>query len=92
MKNKFKNCNRPALVGGLFLGGLHLIWALLVAIIPNPLQSFLNWIFRVHFLEPVWILTSFNFIDAFWLTIVTFVLGYIGTLLAVCLWKMIKVK
>jgi K+-sensing histidine kinase KdpD len=93
MKKKFKcRCNKPALVGGLFLGGLHLIWALLVAIIPNALQSFLNWIFNIHFIEPVWFLTAFNFTDAFLLTIFTFVMGYVGTLIAVCLWKMIKIK
>jgi hypothetical protein len=85
-------CNKSALVVGLFLGGLHALWALAVAIIPRTLQSGLDWIFNVHFLEPYWVLTSFNFLIALWLTIATFAMGYIATLLFVLLWKRVKVK
>jgi len=85
-------CNRPALAAGLFLGGLHAVWALLVAIMPRALQSFLDWIFNIHFLEPIWVLTAFNFWSAVALTIVTFVIGYVTTLLFVCLWKKVKIK
>ena len=84
--------NKTALVGGLFMGGLHAVWALLVAVIPGALQGFLDWIFNVHFLEPVWVLTAFNFIDALMLTIFTFVVGYVATLLLIWLLKVMKVK
>ena len=84
--------NKIALVGGLFLGGLHAIWALLVAVMPVTLQNWLNWIFNVHFLQPIWVLTAFNFLDAIMLTIFTFVVGYVATLLLIWLLKVMKVK
>jgi hypothetical protein len=84
--------NKIALSVGLFLGGLHLVWALMVALIPQALQSFLNWIFQLHFLVPVWVLTPFNFVNALLLTIVTFAMGYLATLLFLCPWKIAKVK
>jgi len=62
---------------GLFFAVVHAGWALLVAIIPGVLQNFLDWVFNLHFLEPVWVLTTFNFLNAILLVIVTFVIGYI---------------
>jgi hypothetical protein len=85
-------CNRSALAVGLFIGGLHALWALLVAIMPGVLQSVLDWIFNIHFLQPVWILTPFNFVNALLLTIVTFVMGYLVALPFEWLWKKTKVK
>jgi len=69
--------NKIGLALGLFLAVVHAVWALMVAIIPGPLQSSLNWIFVLHSLEPIWILTPFNFLNAILLVIVTFILGYI---------------
>ncbi len=69
--------NKTGLIVGFFLAILHVIWALIIAVIPNQLQSFLNWIFDIHFLEPDWIITTFNLVDAIFLVAVTFVFGYI---------------
>lgn len=85
-------CNKTALAVGLFMGGIHAIWALMVAIIPNTLQSVLDWIFNVHFIEPIWVLTAFNLLDALFLVIVTFVIGYLATLLFLLFWKIAKAK
>jgi len=85
-------CNKQALAVGLFLGGLHAVWALLVAIIPGVLQNCLDWIFNIHFLQPVWVLTAFNFWDAIWLTLVTFVVGYITAVVFMWLRRVVKVK
>lgn len=71
------NKNKIGLAVGICLAGLHLIWALAVAIIPNILQSFLNWIFKVHFLEPVFTLTQFNLVYMLCLVSVTFLFGFI---------------
>lgn len=70
--------NKIGLAVGVFLGLVHLIWALLVAIIPGTLQSFLDWVFNIHFLEPLYKLTAFNFVSAVLLVILTFVCGYIA--------------
>jgi hypothetical protein len=71
------NKNKVGLVVGLFLAAMHAVWALAVAIFPNALQSFLDWIFSIHFLVPIWKLTAFNFIDATLLVMMTFIAGYI---------------
>ena len=69
--------NKTGISVGLFFAVIHAVWALMVAIIPSVLQSFLDWIFNIHFLEPIWILTTFDFVDAILLVIVTFVIGYV---------------
>ena len=45
------------LVVGGFVSLLHLIRALAIAIMPYAMQDFLNRIFSLHFLEPVYVLT-----------------------------------
>ena len=84
--------HKPALVVGLFMASIHAIWALMVLVIPGTLQAFLDWIFNVHFIQPVWILTAFNFVDALLLMVVTFVFGYAATWLFMWIWSMIKIK
>ena len=69
--------NKTGLTLGLFLAVVHAVWALAVAVIPGPLQASLDWIFNIHFLEPIWKLTAFNLINAIFLVIITFVIGYI---------------
>jgi len=88
-KIKCKFC-KPALVGGLVLAIVHAVWALMVALIPQEFQSFLNWIFGLHFLMPIYQLTAFNFGKALMLTIMTFISGYVVTWLGVVLWRKMK--
>ena len=83
-------CCKPALVGGLVLGIVHALWALAVAVIPKTFQDLLNWIFKIHFIQPYWVLAQFNFVDSLLLVVVTFTMGYIATWLGVVLWKKVK--
>ena len=69
--------NKTGVSLGLFLALIHAVWALCVAIIPGTLQTFIDWIFKLHSIEPVWVLTSFNLLNAILLVIVTFVIGYV---------------
>ncbi len=71
------NKNKIGLTLGLFLGLAHLIWAILVALIPSSLQNCLDWMFKIHGLRPYWIITTITFTDAILLVIVTFIAGYI---------------
>jgi hypothetical protein len=71
------NKNQIGLIVGLFLAIVHAVWAVFVAITPGALQKFLDWIFGIHFLEPVWVLTAFNLVNAVLLVGVTFVCGFI---------------
>lgn len=86
---------RPKQLGlalGCFLAIVHLIWALCVALIRQPMQNFLEWIFELHFLQPVYVLTAFNFLDMILLVIVTFIFGYIFGWLMASLWNKFGVK
>lgn len=56
------NAWKLGLVLGVFLGGYHLAWALLVAV--GWAQPVLDFILRVHFIAPVWKVTPFNLGDA----------------------------
>lgn len=69
--------NKVGLSLGIFLAIVHAFWALMVAVMPGTLQSFLDWVFLLHSIVPVWVLTPFSFVNSILLVIVTFVLGYI---------------
>ena len=88
------NQNKAGLAAGAFIALVHAIWAIVIAIIPNQFQSFLDWIFKLHFISNGWQLTAFNFIDAILLVFITFIIGYIfGWVLAgVCNMVVKKIK
>jgi len=71
------NKNQIGLITGSFLALLHALWALLVAVIPGLLQQFLDWVFALHFLQPVWVVTSFDLVNAILLVALTFAEGYV---------------
>lgn len=84
--------NKIGLIVGVFLAVIHLIWALLVLIIPAFLQSFLDWVFNIHFIKPVWVLTAFNLMDAIFLVVLTFIAGYIIGALFACIFNWLHKK
>ena len=69
--------NKVGLSLGIFLAIFHAAWALMVAVMSGTLQSFLDWIFLLHSIKPVWILTSFSLVNSVLLVIVTFISGYV---------------
>jgi len=83
-------CNKPALVVGLFVAIMHALWAFLVAI--GVGQTYLDWIFPLHFINNAYTVLTFNLFSALLLIVVAFVSSYVATLLFVWLWKKIKVK
>ncbi len=68
----------PPHKAGLALGGVfavfHFLWALLVLL--GWAQAILDWIFRLHFIQPPFLVSSFSLLLALELIIVTFVIGY----------------
>ena len=77
------NKNKAGLVGGIFLGAAHLLWVVCIAISHSLMQSLLDFIFRIHFISNGWKLSTFNFVDAVLLIVITFLIGYaIGWLFA----------
>jgi len=75
MVDKLNN-NQVGLIAGIFFALMHALWALFVALVPGLLQQFLDWMFVLHSLKPVWVITSFDLMNAILLIVMTFVIGY----------------
>ena len=86
------NKNKFGLIVGCFFAIMHAVWALSVAIMKNILQSFFNWIFQLHFLKPLYVLTEFNLKDAVLLVLVTFVVGFVVGWIFACLYNVLSKK
>ncbi|MFA5789349.1 MAG: hypothetical protein WC924_05885 [Candidatus Gracilibacteria bacterium] len=85
MSNAYLDGNRAGLILGTFVGGLHLVWSLLVA--ANWAQPLMDFIFRMHFLSNPYELSTFNLGMASLLVIITFVVGYVCGLVLSFLWN-----
>ncbi len=62
---------------GLFLAAIHFVWIILVMLIPNFLQSFLDWVCKLHGIESIYTITFVSVVNALLLLILAFVAGYI---------------
>lgn len=79
------NENKVALTVGLFVGGAHLIWSLLIVI--GLAQLLLDFIFWAHMLANPYKVTEFTLMQSLILITVTFVVGYIGGLFFAKVWN-----
>ncbi len=75
VKEKELNPGKVGLIIGAFMVIVHLIWSLMVA--SGIAQSFLNWIFQLHFVKNSFVVAGFDLVTAIYLLIVVFVVGYI---------------
>ena len=81
------NSHKLGLVVGSLLGAWHFCWAVLVAL--GWAQPLLNFVFWIHFLNPVYTVGSFHVGIAALLIVVTSAIGYvIGSVLG-ALWNWI---
>lgn len=69
------NANRTGFVFAVLLGGWHLLWALFVAV--GWAQAVINFVFWMHFINPVYVIQPFSFGIALTLIAVTSGLGYV---------------
>lgn len=84
--------NRAGLTLGIFFMLLHSLWVFMIAISAQFIQGMLGWIFSIHFLKPVLLVTKFSLGNAFLLVILTFVCGYaIGWVFA-AIWNLLNKK
>lgn len=82
--------NKIALVVGLYVAAIHALWALLVG--AGVAQTYLDWIFPLHFINNLFTVISFSWISAFALIIMAFAASYAATWLFVLLWNAVKMK
>lgn len=73
------------LVVGVFTGGMHLLWSLVVAF--GLAQVFMDWIYGLHFMNNPFVITPFSFGQMVFLVIVTFVFGYLGGWVFAVVWN-----
>jgi hypothetical protein len=71
------NKNKTGVVIGCLLASVHFIWVLAILVAPKFMQQFLDWIFGLHMLEPVYTLTVFSLLNAAILLVIAFVAGYL---------------
>lgn len=83
-----KHCT--GLMLGAFLGLVHLLWAILVA--AGFGQSFLDFVYKIHFLNNPFTVAPFDIGKAALLVILTAFIGYIGGWLLTFLWEKCKEK
>lgn len=74
-----------ALALGVFVGGLHLIWALLIAL--GFAQGLMDFVYGIHMLNNPFIVAPFSVGTAVLLVVVTFVVGYVGGWIFARLWN-----
>ncbi len=82
------NRHKLGLVFGTFLGVWHFVWAWLV--LSGMAQSLMNWIFRLHFIEPPYTIMPFNFGVAIALIALTSITGYLSGWLLAAIWNWLR--
>lgn len=80
--------NKLALVVGMSFGLCHLAWAVLVA--AGVAQWLMDWVFRLHFIQPPYVITQFNFVFAVGLIVVTTISGYVTGWVFGAIWNWVK--
>lgn len=81
----FIDPRKTGLSFGVFLGGLHLVWSLLV--LTGLAQQYLDFIFTLHMLKPVMIVDDFNLVLTIALVLVTGILGYLMGYCFAAIWN-----
>lgn len=77
--------NKLGVVIGSAFGLWHLVWALLVGF--GIAQWLIDWVFRLHFIQPAYVVTAFQPGLAVALIVVTSVLGYMSGWIAAGVWN-----
>lgn len=77
--------HKLGLAFGAFLGTWHFVWVGLV--LSGIAQSLMNWIFRLHFIEPPYTILPFSFGIAVTLIVVTSITGYLSGWILGAIWN-----
>ena len=77
--------SKAGLVLAVLFGGWHLIWAMLVAM--HWAQPLIDFIFRLHFITPVYVVGAFNLATAALLIAVTALIGLVIGFVFALVWN-----
>ena len=80
--------HKAGLALGLILGLWHSTWSLLVAV--GFAQFLIDWIFRLHFIQPPYTIAAFRFGLAITLIAVTTGIGYVFGWLLAAVWNSLQ--
>ena len=80
------NASKVGFAVGGALAIFHALWSLMVAI--GLAQVYLDWIFKLHFLNFQYSINTFSFGNAIMLVIVTGIIGYVMGYIAGWCWNM----
>ena len=72
---------------GALLGSYHVCWAILVAL--GWAQPLVDFVFWMHFIQPVFVVRPFNLAAAATLIVFTSIAGFISALLFALLWNIL---
>ena len=84
------NPSKVGLALGAMFAVLHAVWSAAVALVPGPLQKFLDWVFALHHIKPMYSLLPFNLMNAVILVILTFVVGYVVGFVFATIWNKVE--
>ena len=77
--------HKVGLFSGSFFGLFHVVWSLMIAM--GWAQGYIDFIFRLHMIEPTYSLSAFSLGTAGMLVVVTAVIGYVVGSVAAFLWN-----
>ena len=77
--------HRTALVVAILLGGWHALWSAVVAI--GWAQPLVDFMFRIHFIRPVYVIERFDIGIALLLVAITAAIGYLAGWILAVLWN-----
>ncbi len=81
------NGSKLGMTLGTFAALVHAVWALLIAIIPNALQSFVNWVTRLHMVQETTVIQSFSLGNAVLLVVMAFIVANIVGRVFAAVWN-----
>lgn len=82
------NRHKLGLLFGTFLGSWHFAWAWLV--LSGMAQSLMNWIFRLHVIEPPYTILPFSLGSAITLIVITSLTGYVSGWVLGAIWNWLR--
>ncbi|WP_109015919.1 hypothetical protein [Novimethylophilus kurashikiensis] len=80
--------HKAGLVLAALLGGMHALWTLLVAF--GWAQLVMDFIFRLHFIKPVFEILPFQLATALMLVALTCLIGYVLGVCFAWLWNQLR--